>query len=136
MSRNVELVRRIYAEGLLDGDLEGLLELSAPDVEYVNPPDAVESGVRRGREEIRGIARTARESLAWAEHELHQIFDGGDRVVAAVTFRARGRESGADVSHGEAHTWTFRKGKIVRFEWGRDLPAALAAAGLEAELRN
>jgi hypothetical protein len=30
----------------------------------------------------------------------------------------------------EAHTWTLRDGKIVRFEWGRDLRTALEATGL------
>src|SRR5512132_2719161 len=45
---NVEVVRRIYEEGLLDRDPEWLVELATPDIEYVNPPYAVEPGVRRG----------------------------------------------------------------------------------------
>ncbi len=28
------------------------------------------------------------------------------------------------------HTWTFAEGKIVSFEWGRDLGQALKAVGL------
>lgn len=130
MSGNLDVIRRIYADGLLDGDIERLLELSDPDAEFVNPPDAVESGIRRGRDAIRGAAETARESFAWSKHELRRLFDGGDRIVAAVTFRACGEGSGLDVSHEEAHTWTFREGRIVRFEWGRDLAGALTAAGL------
>jgi ketosteroid isomerase-like protein len=133
MSRNVDIVRRIYAEGLLDRELGQLLELSGPAVEFVNPADAVEPGVRRGPDAIRAAAEGGRVSFAWSEHELHRLFDGGERIVAAVTFRARGKGSGVDVSHEEAHTWTFREGMIVRFEWGRDLDAALAAAGLDAE---
>ena len=35
---NVEIVRRIYDEGLIDRDPEWLLELATPDIEYVNPP--------------------------------------------------------------------------------------------------
>ncbi|MEO7198369.1 MAG: hypothetical protein ABIZ50_07835 [Solirubrobacterales bacterium] len=49
---NLELVRRIYEERLLDNPSERLLELAAPDIEYVNPPEAVDSGVRRGMEEV------------------------------------------------------------------------------------
>jgi hypothetical protein len=46
--RNVELVRRLYESGLIDRDPEELLKLATPAVEYVNPPYAVEPGVRRG----------------------------------------------------------------------------------------
>jgi ketosteroid isomerase-like protein len=51
-------------------------------------------------------------------------------VVAAVSSFVRSRGSEVDVVQEEAHIWTFRDGKIVRFEWGRDLGAALATAGL------
>ena len=59
---NVELVRRIYEEGLIDQDpQQWLLELATADVEYVNPPNAVEPGVRRGPAEVvRGDARFRR----------------------------------------------------------------------------
>src|SRR6476620_10903051 len=46
--RNVEIVRRFYDEGLIDRDPEAIVESATPDVEYVNPPYAVEPGVRRG----------------------------------------------------------------------------------------
>ena len=61
---------------------------------------------------------------------MRELFDAGDTVVAAVTFHARGRDSGAELTQDEAHTWVFRDGKVVSFEWGRDLAAALDAAGL------
>jgi hypothetical protein len=38
---NVEVVRRIYEDGLFHLDHERLLALTAPEVEYVNPPEAV-----------------------------------------------------------------------------------------------
>ena len=136
MSQNADIVRRIYADGLLDRDIASLLELADPGIEFVNPPDAVEPGVRRGAQQVRAAAEAARDSFAWAEHSLMELFDGGDRVVAAVTFRARGEGSGVDVSQEEAHTWTFRNGTIIRFEWGRDLDGALAAAGLQAAVQR
>jgi len=45
---NVELVRGLYESGLFDRDPDELLQLATPDIEYVNPPYAVEPGVRRG----------------------------------------------------------------------------------------
>jgi ketosteroid isomerase-like protein len=67
------------------------------------------------------------------ENRLKRIFDGGDIVVAEVVFSGRGAASGVEVAQEEAHTWTFQEGKLVRFEWGRNLNEALKAAGLARE---
>ena len=48
-----------------------------------------------------------------------------------MVFQGRGAHSGAQATHEEAHTWTVEDGRPVRFEWGRDLAAALKAVGLE-----
>jgi ketosteroid isomerase-like protein len=128
---NVEMVRRIYAEGLIDRDPERLLdEFATPDTEFVNPPEAVEPGIRRGRVEVAQALRSAHESFDSYRHELRDLFDCGDAVVAAVSFHARGRGSESEVVQEEVHTWTLRERRIVRFEWGRDLEKALEAAGL------
>jgi ketosteroid isomerase-like protein len=133
--QNVELVRRIYQEGLFGGDPAPLLELMRPEVEYVNPPEAVDPGVRRGREEV-AKALAALGEFEWTSHDLHELFDAGDTVVARVTFRARGRASQHQLTQDEAHTWTFREGLIVRLEWGRDLSEALEAVGLTGSQDN
>jgi ketosteroid isomerase-like protein len=126
---NVEIVRRTYATGAFDRfEVE---ELVAPDCEFVNPPDAVEAGVRRGTDEIRAAFRRAAEVFDVSEHRASRLFDAGESVVAEIRFRARGRTSGAELEQDAVHTWTFRDGKVVRFEWGRNLDAALKAVGLE-----
>jgi len=128
---NVELVRRIYDDGLLDRNSAGLFELTVPDVEYVNPPEAVDPGVRRGRDEFAKAMLNLIAAFDSMSNELHELFDAGDSVVVArVTFRTRSRGSEVQVAQEEAHTWTFRDGQIVRFEWGRSLRAALEAVGL------
>jgi ketosteroid isomerase-like protein len=136
MSReNVELVRGLYEGGVLDAAIDGsgetLRELLHPDVVFVNPPEAVEPGTRRGIDEVMGAAAGAARSFGATRHELRELFDAGDAVVALVTAEARGRDSGVQVSQEEAHTWTLRDGKVVAFEWSRDPPAALAAAGVD-----
>ena len=78
--------------------------------------------------------RRARQSFPSYRHELHDLFGLGDAVVAAVRFHATAPRRGAGklevIEDEEAHTWTFRDGKVIRFEWGRDLKTALEAAGL------
>jgi ketosteroid isomerase-like protein len=127
---NIEVVRRIYDQGLLDGGNDRLLALAAPDIEYVNPPEAIDPGVRRGIAEVKVALRNISEPFDAAWNELHELFDAGDRVIASVSFHTRSRGSDVDVVQREAHTWTIRGGRIIRLEWGRDLQAALEAAGL------
>ena len=128
---NAELVRRIYSAGLFDRDPDRIVhEFATPDIEYINPPEAVESGIRRGRAQVAQALRNSREVFDSARHELRELFDCGDAVVAAVSFCTRSRGSGAELVQDEAHTWTFRDGRIVRFEWGRDLSAALETVRL------
>ena len=69
--------------------------------------------------------------LRLGRHELHELFEGGDTVVASVSFVTRSGGSQTELEQAEAHTWTLRDGRIVRFEWGRDLQGALLAAGVE-----
>ncbi len=132
VSENVELVRRIYEEHLLDGDPERFAALVTDDVEYVNPPDAVEPGVRRGVADVAEALRNTSEFFSSSRYELHELFSAGDLVVASVSFYARSRGSETEIFQEEAHTWTLRSGRIARFEWGRDLRAALEAVGLRA----
>jgi ketosteroid isomerase-like protein len=96
----------------------------------VNPPEAVDPGIRRGTAEVAGAFRNLSESFDSFRHELHELFDAGDSVVASVSFCTRSGGSETEVTQQEAHTWTFRAGKVARFEWGRDLDRALESAGL------
>jgi ketosteroid isomerase-like protein len=125
--QNVEIVRRIYGEGLIDRDPKRFVsEFAAPDIEYVNPPEAVDPGVRRGSAEVILALRRARQSSASYRHELHELFDLGDTVVAAVS-RHAGPASRSEIQE-EAHTWSFREGKVISFERGPNLKDALEAA--------
>ncbi len=125
------MVRRIYDEGLIDRDPEKwLLNLATPDVEYVNPPYAVEPGVRRGPDAVVRAMRGFAEVWENSRHELHELFDGGDVVVASVSWYTRSRGSESELVQEEAHSWGLQGGRIARFEWGKDLGKALEAAGL------
>jgi ketosteroid isomerase-like protein len=129
---NVEIVGRIYTEGLIDRDPKRLVDhFAAPDIEYVDPPDDNDPGSWHGRTAVMLAMRRARQSFSEYQHELHELFDAGDTVVAAVSFHATTRgPQREEIQKEEAHVWTFRDGKVVRFENGRDLKEALEAAGL------
>src|SRR2546428_11270066 len=111
---NLEIVRRAYA--VFDKDLDRLLALLDPTVEWISPSDAIEPGVREGHQGVRdAFAATA---MAWDEptHTPEDFLDADDRVFAVVTFRGRGRGSGMQAERREFHLWTVRGGAIARFQ--------------------
>jgi ketosteroid isomerase-like protein len=63
--------------------------------------------------------------------EVERMIDSGDKVLVLLRERARGSLSGATISQRLYAVFTFRAGKIVRYEEFYDKPAAFEAAGLQ-----
>jgi ketosteroid isomerase-like protein len=122
--QNVEIVRSIYA-AWLQGESAG--SLIDPEIEYVNPSDAVESGTRRGRKAFAGI----RDAYEDVRVEPEEIIDAGDdEVVVIARVTGKGRGSGVEIDWRQGYVWTIRDGKGIRFRWFTDPEQALEAAGL------
>jgi ketosteroid isomerase-like protein len=128
---NVELVRAGF-ETFLAGRSDFGVELLDPEVEW----DATDSGVPdlasvyRG---VEGVQTFWREWLAsWETVAFeYELIDAGDRVLALVDQRMRGRSTGIEVSFGKyAHLYTFRNGLIVHWKGYRSQSDALEAVGL------
>jgi hypothetical protein len=126
---NVDVVRRIYQAWEIDMTPEqsGLLD---PDVEWVNPPEAVEPGTRKGIGAFTAAAEAVSDTFEEARVDIEEFFDAGDRVVVIATLRGRGRGSGADVERRQGYVWTLRDGKAIRFQWFNSAEQALEAADL------
>jgi|RhiMetdeSRZDD1v2_1073273.scaffolds.fasta_scaffold357843_2 ketosteroid isomerase-like protein len=132
-SRNVENLLEGF-RAMERGDVEWIVALAAPDVEFVNPDHALESGTRHGPDGLRigmhGIL-DAFEDLRFTHDRTEEV---GDRVVATGTFSARGRGSG--IAFGPmtfAVVATQRDGKLTRYEWFAHPDDALRAVGLSSE---
>ena len=125
---NVEVVRRAYE--VFDGDLDALLGLLDPDIEWISPSDSIEPGRRRGHQGVRdAFSATA---MAWNQptHTAENFIEAADKVLVPVTFRGHGRGSGMEATQPEFHVWTVRDEAIVRFEWFYRREEALEAVGL------
>lgn len=123
--QNVQLVRTIYE---LWGRNEPAGHLIDPELEYVNPPYAVEAGTRRGR----GTLRAIREVYPDFRLEPERFVDAGDEVVVIGTARGTGA-SGVQAQWRQGYVWTVRDGRAVRFQWFNHPSEALAAVGLKEE---
>jgi ketosteroid isomerase-like protein len=121
---NVELVRSIYA---LWAEEKSARDLIADDLEYVNPPYAVEPGTHRDRRKLAAI----REVYPDFRVEPEEFFDVGDDIVVLGTARGTAA-SGITTQWRQGYIWTIREGKAVRLRWFNDPKEALDAAGLDA----
>jgi ketosteroid isomerase-like protein len=123
---NLDIVRSVYAAWNRE-DLPGPRELLDPDVEYVNPPDAVEPGTRRGLDAFaQAVAKTLEGWETW-RMEVEDLEAHGEDVAVVLSYRARGRVSGVEVAGRESALWTVRDGHVVRYAWFRDVDGAKRA---------
>jgi ketosteroid isomerase-like protein len=125
-----DLLRELYAAWQGEDGETAPHRFLADDFEYVNPPYAIHPGTRRGKAGWSAASRNLSDSFDSWSHHVDEMIDAGDKVLVFATFRACGRGSSMDLEKFEPHLWTFREGKVVRFEWFNDRDEALRAAGL------
>jgi hypothetical protein len=70
-----------------------------------------------------------------AQVEPQELIDTADGVLAVMTFRGRGRQSGVEVNMEVFQLWTFEDGKVIRGQGFADREGALEAAGLRPSRR-
>ena len=129
---NVENLRTLLetwsVEAWKQGDDMSLLD---PDVAYEDStlPDHI-------GETYRGHEGVSRATARWVEPyetfsiELERIVGAGERLVSIHRVRGRARYTGIEAEGPVAYLWTFRGGKVIRFESFREPNEALKVAGI------
>ena len=126
----LEVVRTIYDAW---GSGRSARDHIDPDVEYVNPPDAVEPGVRHGRRWFAAI-RGSYDDVVVSPTEF--VDAPGDDVIVVARVTGRGRTSGFPVEWNQGYIWTIRNGIAVRFQWFNRPDDAYRAVGLEPPISD
>jgi uncharacterized protein len=121
-TENVELVRSIYR---LWAEQKSAGNLIDEELEYVNPPNALESGTRRDRRTLGRI----RDVYPDFRVEPERFVDAGEEVVVIGTARGTST-SGVEAQWRQGYVWTVREGRAVRFRWFNRPDEALAAVGV------
>jgi ketosteroid isomerase-like protein len=129
---NVEALRTLLeawnVEAWTHGEDMSLLD---PEVAYEDTtlPDHI-------GETYRGHDGVSRATTRWIEPyetlsiELERIVDAGEQLVSIHRVRGRARHTGIEAEGPVAYVWTFRGGKVIRFESFREPNEALEAVGL------
>ena len=131
---NVELVKRLY-DAWREGGFGVVPALMDPEIEYVNPPYAVEPGTRLGYEGFAIAARNIRNVYPARRFEPLEFHDAREQVAVRVRVIARGVGSSVEVDVERGYVFDVRDGKVVRFAWFNEPLEALRAVGL-AEQEN
>lgn len=118
--RNAELARRGF-QAALQGDLEFIAALLAPDVKWHGGDPDAEGACRNSEQALefmrRGLSR-------WGGVELADVIAAGERVVVVI----RRPSAGGKAAVSSANLVTFHDGKVVEMVAYADPAQALAAA--------
>lgn len=129
MQQHVQLVQQAYA-AIGDGDLPGLTELMAEDVEIElpGPPEIPFAGTYRGHDGVAQFAANLVDSIQWEtrEFEVRDIIAQGDQVAVLGHEQLTATPTNRSWETDWAMVWTVRDGKIVRL---REFHQTAAIAG-------
>ncbi len=138
MSReNVEFLEGLFAgasemdkEALLDALPELIAQACDPEIEWVEDPRRADRRVYRGHEGVRESFERWLENFDEYGWEIEKMVDCGDKVLVYSSEEGRGSLSGATISQRIYLVYTFRDGKVARYEEFYEERDALEAAGL------
>jgi ketosteroid isomerase-like protein len=125
-AENVEIVRRVVGR-LNQGDIDGAIELFAPEAEMDWSRRLLDPVVVRGHEGVRQVVDQIFEIFSEARVEEEELIDRGEVIILVGEARFQGRSSEAPVKARATTVWTVRDGKIVRFELFQTKEDALEA---------
>ncbi|HKH23536.1 MAG TPA: nuclear transport factor 2 family protein [Solirubrobacterales bacterium] len=128
---NVEIFERLLEDFNRDG-VEGALPYFDDDVEVYDPD--LPEGRYRGRDALRWVLEQFLLGAERTEVRGWEFAPAGDRVVGLLRTYSRAEGGSLEVEVRDAHTMTFRDGKIVYWRLYLDRAEALSDAGLDPEL--
>jgi ketosteroid isomerase-like protein len=126
---NVETIKRLYEAWQRDGF--GIVpDLMDPDIEWVNPANAIEPGTRRGYEGFAAAANSF--SSVYRESRVTDatFYDAGDRVAVTASMTSRGGGSEFPIEAQRGYVFDLRDGKVTRLAWFTDPAQALDSVGV------
>jgi ketosteroid isomerase-like protein len=119
-----ELIRT-GLERIRDKDVEGLLEILDPEVEWRSPPQGTLEDVYQGHEGVRKLFEHLFDAWDTIDHEPTKLVEVGDEAVTVTHVRAKAKFSGVEIDELWAYVSHARDGKLDRVSMYTDPEQAL-----------
>ena len=131
MTKNLDTYRLILETFNREG-VDGVMPFFAEDVEVYDPD--LPPGAYRGPEAVKRVSEALMSGFEDVEIQDFRLLPAGDRVVALLHTRGKGERDDLVVETHDAHTITFRDGKVTYWRLYLDQVEALEDAGLDPDL--
>ena len=131
MKTNIQIFERLL-EDFNEKGIEGALPYFDEDVEVYDPDLPADS--YRGRPALLFLLGQMLSGAEQTQVLGYDLLPAGDRVVALLRTYSRGEGGAPELEVRDAHTMTFRDGKITYWRLYLDRVEALTDAGLDPEL--
>lgn len=127
--RNVRIIRRVL-EAAQAGDDDRVLADFDDEIEMHEPAEMPGTTVRRGHRGYREGRVALEETFREIAYEPEEFIDAGERVLVAIRYRGRARQSDLPIDVLVYWLYAFREDKVIRIDVFFDRTVALAAAGV------
>ena len=132
-NENVDLVRRVY-KAFNARDLDAILELADPEIEWHSTFAQIGGAVYRGHDELRKWHEDFENAWAGGIHlDTEAMFDLDEHVLSYAVMHARGIGSGAEASLPIAQIWRFNAGRVIYLKTYIERDEALRDLGVSEE---
>ena len=136
IEENVQIVKDFFA-AMGRGDTQGLLALSAEDIEWIIPgEDWPLAGSHRGHAGLADVLEKASEMLEISYPEPPEFVAQGDRVLVVGFARGRIKATNRKFEDHWAFAITVRNGKLTNIREYIDTQALARAAEMDASPRS
>jgi hypothetical protein len=135
VQENVQIVKDAFA-AIGRGDMQGLLALSAEDIEWIIPgEDWPLAGTRRGHAGLADLFQTQSESMETTFMEPREFVAQGDRVFVVGFARGRVKATNKTWEDDWVFAITVRNGKLTSIREYIDTQALARASELDTGSR-
>ena len=128
-SDNVALAHAVI-DAVEHRDVDRLIELTDPDVEWRSAFVAGTGGVYRGHAGVREYVRDMNDAWDVVRLDVDHEIGVGDAVMFVGRIQYRGKGSGVEAESESGYLLKFREGRVVIFRPFREPEKALAEIGL------
>ena len=135
VQENVQIVKDAFA-AIGRGDMQGLLALSAEDIEWIIPgEDWPLAGTRRGHAGLADLFQTQSESMETTFMEPREFVAQGDRVFVVGFARGRVKATNKTWEDDWVFAMTVRNGKLTSIREYIDTQALARASEMDTGSR-